>query len=193
MEVEVCPKCSHYDICESPCYFVQQYLMEGNTSIYQQSAKNKKEELITIVYTECNRVKRTSELSHNIDGEHVALSEAVRQHSTDNTDSPFRHFEPKLKMTGIFIDRFFDKMPYEDIAVKYDISVAMARCNYHKAVNKLTRVLEAMDSREVKRLNFAREKVHGVGKIPEGQRYFLLNKLFGMVHRDCRNGRVTKC
>jgi len=45
--------------------------------------------------------------------------------STEN-DSPFSSFKPELKQTGIFVDRFFHKLSYEDLAVKYEMSVSNA-------------------------------------------------------------------
>lgn len=134
-----------------------------------------------IVYSESNRIYRESELSHSIDAQDIPLSKSIKAHSTENQESPFKHHEPKLKMTGIFVDRFFKGLPYDDISVKYDVSVSMARSHYHKAVKKLERILEAMDSPEMKSMNFAREKVHGVGEIPKAQKYFLLNRLFGLI------------
>lgn len=178
---DVCTKCAHYRTCRKPCAPVQQYLMEGNRSVFQQTATNERGETITIVYSESNRVKRESELTHDINGENVKLSEVVSACSTGNDLDVFRDRKPKLKMTGIFYDRFFKGLSYGDLAVKYDISVEMARSHFNKAIKKIDRILDALDSPEMKSMEFARQKVHGVGTIPKAQKYFLLNRLFGLI------------
>ena len=68
--------------------------------------------------------------------------------STEN-ENPFASFKPRLKQTGIFIDRFFHGSSYEDLAVKYDMTAENARKTYHNAVNRLREVIEAMDGGEV--------------------------------------------
>lgn len=57
----------------------------------------------------------------------------------------------------------------------------MARSHFNKAVQKIDRILDALDSPEMKSMEFARKKVHGVGAIPKAQKYFLLNRLFGLI------------
>lgn len=178
---DVCPKCPHYRTCNKPCSPVQQYLMDSNRSVFQQSAFNEHRERVTIVYSESNRVKRESELTHDVNGENVKLSDVVSAYSTGNDLGVFKDRKPKLKMTGIFYDRFFKRLSYDDLSVKYDITVKMARSHYHKAVQKIDRILDALDSPEAKRNDFARHKVHGVGTIPKAQKYFLLNRLFGLI------------
>ena len=46
----------------------------------------------------------------------------VQQAFSTNNENPFAEFKPKLKQTGIFIDRFFHNWEYKDLAVKYEIS-----------------------------------------------------------------------
>jgi hypothetical protein len=101
--------------------------------------------------------------------------------STEN-ESPFRSFEPRFKQTGIFIDRFFQKFSYEDLAVKYEITEHDAIKVYHKAVNRVLDVLQIMDQvKEArKREQYVKQTEERSGKLPKGQRWYLLNKLFGL-------------
>ena len=100
--------------------------------------------------------------------------------STEN-DNPFASFKPKLKQTGIFIDRFFHNATYKDLAVKYDISRDAAIKIYHAATKRLLIVLEAMDGKkDLRNLEHWRKQVEErSGSLPKGQKWFLLNKLFG--------------
>ena len=76
--------------------------------------------------------------------------------STENA-TPFSTFNPDLKQTGIFIDRFFHKFSYKDLAVKYETSPYTARTTYHNAVKRIKDVLQIMDNyRTVKQLAVSR-------------------------------------
>jgi hypothetical protein len=88
-----------------------------------------------------------------------------------------------LKQTGIFIDRFFHGWSYEDLAVKYDVSVDVAQRRYYNAVQRLQAVVEALDGGKDSARNFEPwKKIVEVrsGNFPAGMRCFLLNKLFHM-------------
>jgi DNA-directed RNA polymerase specialized sigma24 family protein len=101
--------------------------------------------------------------------------------STEN-ESPFAEFKPKLKQTGVFIDRFFHGLTYKDLATKYDMSASNARKTYHNALKRLQQVLEAMDNpKGIRNLEHWKKQVEKrYGSLPKGRRFFLLNKLFGM-------------
>jgi hypothetical protein len=101
--------------------------------------------------------------------------------STEN-ESPFRSFEPQFKQTGIFIDRFFHKFSYKDLAVKYEITDHDAIKVYHHAVNRVLDVLQIMDegTEARKREQYVKKTEERSGKLPKGQRWYLLNKLFGL-------------
>jgi hypothetical protein len=54
---------------------------------------------------------------------------------------------------------------------------------YHNAVNRLRGVIKAMDTGEVptKQVGYRRRKVEArPGSLPKGQKWYLLNKLFGL-------------
>jgi hypothetical protein len=97
-------------------------------------------------------------------------------------ESPFKHFEPKKKKTGIFIDRFFHKWSYKDLAVKYQIPVSQVRSAYHAGKQRLLEVIAALDSSKPIKLDHFREQIaKRSGSLPNGQRWYLLNKLFGLT------------
>ncbi len=111
------------------------------------------------------------------------LSNKEQQAFSTENESPFSSFQPTLKQTGVFIDRFFHKLSYRDLAVKYDMTEKNAVSTYHNAANRVLAVLEAMDKREAltKQVDFWKKRVEErSGSLPKGQKWYLLNKLFGL-------------
>ena len=107
---------------------------------------------------------------------------ATRRFSTEN-ENPFAGFKPRLKQTGVFVDRFFHNFTYEDLSEKYSMTAENARKTYHNAVNRLREVITAMDTGEVptKQVDYWKKRVEErSGSLPKGQKWYLLNKLFGL-------------
>ncbi len=173
----VCQQCSHYDTCKSPCRPVELYLAEDNLAVFEKTAIGKNGKEVTIIFarsrevSECMIPRISSETDKPVD---VFTTEG---------DSPFAGFNPSLKQTGIFIDRFFHGWSYEDLAVKYDVTVEVASSHYYNAVQRLQAVIEAMDGGKEGPHNFEPWKQmveERSGSLPVGVRYYLLNKLFQM-------------
>jgi hypothetical protein len=161
---------------------VQQWLAEGNLTVYEKTAVNERGEVVQIVYGRSRETQR-SMLSIGVDRSgDPRLSDKEQQAFSTENENPFAEFKPLLKQTGIFIDRFFHGSSYEDLAVKYHMTAENARKTYHNAVNRLREVITAMDGGEVTRqVDFWKRKVEArSGSMPKGQRWYLLNKLFGL-------------
>ena len=101
--------------------------------------------------------------------------------SSEN-DSPFSSFQSRLKQTGIFFGRFFQNFSYHDLAVKYGMTADTARKTYHNAINRVLTVLEAMDrgTKTRKMDQYIKQIKQRSGSLPKGQKWYLLNKLFGL-------------
>lgn len=52
-------------------------------------------------------------------------------------ETPFRHYEANRKQTSVFIERFFDRWPYKNIAEVHDVSIDASRKLYYD-VDKMT-------------------------------------------------------
>jgi hypothetical protein len=101
--------------------------------------------------------------------------------STDAAN-PFSEFNPHLKQTGIFVDRFFNGLSYDDLAVKYDMTVDNAQSTYRNAMDRVLEILNLMESDKPLDLSHYRKRMEErSGRIPKDQKYFLLNKLFGVM------------
>jgi len=183
MQAEICPKCSKYKSCKSPCYPVKQFLAKDNLSVFEKTVSKETGETVTVLFAR-SREMQQSMLSIGVDsrGDHRLSTKDQQAFSTEN-ENPFADFKPSLKQTGIFVDRFFHGFSYTDLAEKYDMTTDTARKTYHNSINRVLAVIHAMDSGEAptKQVAFWKKKVAArSGRLPKGQRYFLLNKLFGL-------------
>jgi hypothetical protein len=172
----VCEKCARREGCDTPCRPVELYLAQDNLTVFEKTGVGENGEEITIIFARSREIPESMlpKISDKTD-------EPIDVFTTE-ADSPFAGFNPDLKQTGVFIDRFFNKWSYEDLAVKYDVTVEEARKIYHAAVKRLLDVMEALDGKEGTR-NFEPWKKmveERSGSFPEGVRWFLLNKLFQM-------------
>ena len=111
------------------------------------------------------------------------MSDREQQTFSTENENPFVSFKPNLKQTGIFVDRFFHNFSYDDLAVKYEMTADTARKTYHNSINRVLAIIHAMDTGEVptKQVDFWKQKgEQRSGSLPKGQKWYLLNKLFGL-------------
>lgn len=167
----VCEKCQHRMTCDRPCRPVELYLQQDNPAVFEKRYINEEGKQVTIMFAK-GRVTPQS-LGPEMD------EEADLAFSTENA-SPFRHFEPTLKQTGIFIDRFFHKFTYADLATKYDCTEIEAQKIYRAAVQRLLSIIHEVD-RARKREKYAKMVKERSGDLPKGQRWFLMNKCLGLL------------
>jgi hypothetical protein len=179
---DVCAKCAKRNNCKTPCRPVELYLAEDNLTVYEKTATLKTGERVSIVFARSRETQQSS-LSIGVDkrGDVRLSNKEAEAFSTDN-ENPFAGFNPQLKQTGIFIDRFFHKSSYSDLAVKYDVNEYDAIKIYHAAGKRLRQVIEAMDDpKGVRNLDHWKKQVkERSGNIPKGQKWYLLNKLLGL-------------
>ena len=173
---DVCEKCSHREGCKNPCRPVELYLAQDNLAVFEKTAIGENGEEITIIFARSRETPESMlpQISDKTD-------EPIDVFTTE-AESPFAGFNPDLKQTGIFIDRFFNKWSYEDLAVKYDTTVEKARKVYQAALKRLQAVLEALDGGKDSPHNFEPWKKmveERSGSFPAGVKWFLLNKLLG--------------
>jgi hypothetical protein len=178
-----CRKCTHYDSCKKPCRPVEVALGNANLAVWTKKSVDKNGREIEIIYSR-SREQSQSTLSQGVDKRgKPALSDREQQAFSTENESPFAHFKPELLQTGIFIDRFFHKMSYSDLAVKYGMSEDDCIKRYSYAVKKIMELLKAMDNPTfaTKQVDYWKKKVdERSGSLPKGQKWYLLNKLFGL-------------
>jgi len=137
---DLCIKCKKRKTCKVPCRAVELYLAEGNSTLYEKWKGD------TVTLYPRSREEQESNLSTGEDkaGDPRLSSKEAQAFSTEN-ENPFRHYEDNHKQTGIFIDRFFGKMSYADLAVKYEVSQTAAHKIYYAGFQKLLEIIMQMD------------------------------------------------
>jgi hypothetical protein len=129
------------------------------------------------------RIDNTDQIPYLLNDLLAFLSVPELQSFSTENESPFAHFKPELLQTGIFIDRFFNKMSYSDLATKYDLSEDDCIKRYSYATKRLLEVLKLMDSKIEKDKNnkYLKQVQERSGSLPKGQKWYLLNKLFNLL------------
>jgi hypothetical protein len=154
-----------------------------NLPVWTKRTTDKRGREIEIIYSR-SRERQQTTLSEGVDNRgRPALTNYEQQAFSTENENPFASFKPKLLQTGIFIDRFFNRMTYSDLAIKYDLSEDDCIKRFSYATKRLLEVLDALDKRDLitKQTKYWKKKVEErSGHIPKGQRWFLLNKLFGL-------------
>jgi len=184
MKADVCNKCVHFKTCKKPCRPVELYLAENNLTVFEKTAINSRGEKVTILFAR-SREMQQSTLSIGVDkrGDSRLSNKEQKAFSTEN-EKPFSSFQSKLKITGIFVDRFFHNFSYKDLAVKYSMTEKNAIRTFHNSINRILAVIEAMDDTDAKitkQVEFWKDRVKArTGNLPKGQKWYLLNKLFGL-------------
>jgi hypothetical protein len=184
-----CRKCSNRRACKAPCFFVEKYLEFKNRSPFEQN---------NVIFPDSRRTRRESDFEMLESGK--PSNGAVRAFSNwqnwiaefKGGSTPGLHIEQpspfingidiSLKQTGIFIDRFFHRMPYKELAEKYDTTVSGVAKLYVNAKDRIKKTVEAMD-----RVELAKSNGTPLAKMPKSMRVFLLHTVFGLS-----NGEISR-
>jgi DNA-directed RNA polymerase specialized sigma24 family protein len=159
---------------------VAEYLRRDNLAVFEKSYTDPETGQTTTILFSRSREVVESDLSQD-DGKTAA--EYPKAFSTEN-ENPFAGFTPNLKQTGIFVDRFFHGASYADLSVKYEMSKDNARKTYHNAIRRLQEILKLMDEKSRGLAQYQKQIEERSGKLPKGQKWFLLNKLFGVMPHE---------
>jgi hypothetical protein len=174
---EVCPRCSHYKSCKAPCYPVAEILKRDNLTVFEKSHTDAEGRTTTILFSRYREMPESDLLQDPETG-----GPADQKVFSTDAENPFSEFNPHLKQTGIFVDRFFHGFDWEDLSVKYSMTVVTAQSTYRNAMDRVLEILNLMESDKPLDLSHYRKRMEErSGRIPKDQKYFLLNKLFGVM------------
>ena len=147
------------------------------SAVFEKSHTHENGKTVTLLFSKPMEVSESDRPQE--DGETAAKYQTA--FSTEN-ENPFAGFNPSLKQTGVFFDRFFNGFSYADLASKYGMSEHNAIKTFHNGIKRVLEIIKVMD--QDKPLDLSRWKTQieeRSGKIPKGQKWFLLNKLFGIM------------
>lgn len=165
---DVCPKCSHYATCETPCILLHREI-NRRPEVKPFKEQYLHRENIIVLFHQHHEV-RFSDLPY-LDGEEDKVPDFP-----DFGPDTWPPIEVTRKRTGVFLDRFFNKMSYEDLAVKYDLPDAKeARTVFARGQVRLMEIIRRMDSEPSRRLA---ETLRKTGRFSVRLKAFLLNKCF---------------
>jgi hypothetical protein len=168
----ICSKCSHFKMCETPCYPVTRYLYERGESFERGG----------VIYPLHKQIPISVCLKESEDGRKTANEE--EKILSNQLESPFRHFEPGLKMTGIFIQRFFFRKKFKDIAEIYEISQSNARQIYSNALKIILENLKLLDKdgrKDIATNHYKKVFRNNAKKIPKNKKWWVMCNYFGLT------------
>jgi len=172
----VCPKCSKYKSCKSPCYPVQQYLAENN-HVFEKSFTDKDGKRIKMVFSNY-KVLSESVIAQEYDKSGKPDNKRTQEAFSTENESAFASFEPGLKTTGVFRDRYFLGFSYEDLGVKYSLSVESARKTYHHAEQRIYKLLKDLDSKKRDLSYWEKLTTKKTGGMRQDVKIFLMHYVF---------------
>jgi len=184
----MCEKCRNRKWCNEPCAFVVQILVEDNKPpFYEHKAIGQDDQPIIIIKSKNHRYEVNES---NLQQDEKQIDDGpddINTVFTTEADNPFASYSPKLSQTTVFIMRFFERKPYEEIAEALEVSVDTVRSMYRNAKERLITALIFADTRHttVKRFQSTisrNEKTFG--KLPKSQRWYLMYAIFGLTMEE---------
>ena len=179
----MCQKCKNRKSCKTPCAFVEAILTEGNR-IYEKAGQSD----IT-VYPKWNEVQE-SVLRQKIEEDCNFMNENnhidAELFSTEDA-MPWLHSNYGLERTKVFIMRVFEKRSWADIAMTLNTDADRVYHLFRDSTDRLIEALAVLDKRravidDVKVRLAISEKASG--SMPKMHKWFLLNKVFGLLPRE---------
>ena len=179
---DICSKCRHRATCKTPCAFVDAILKVDNRKPLEHIKRGQ----IIILYPHKNEF-RESDLMPNSNEDGKPSRTTIRAFSTENEsafnsgddESFLDEDQPTLKQSRIFMDRFFYRMSYQDIAEKYGTTKGGVAMLYVNAKRRIKKTIKAMD-----RVQFAKNNGAKLATFPNGIRVFLLHTLFELSNSE---------
>jgi hypothetical protein len=152
----LCEDCDKRDDCRTPCEAVKWYLWQDNPGVMEKHEIGR-----IVVYPKRGEVHFTE------------LSDMVRDQIDDTDVFPWAGAQHRLKKTAIFVERFFNKTSYRELAERYHVKENTIVTIYRQAIEQLAKMIEAIDAR--------REGLKAVQtrNFTEDQKLFLLVEIFG--------------
>jgi len=156
----ICEKCKNRHECKTPCKAVNSLLWEDNRVMERQYSDK------IVCYPKTGEVHFAEITDHQVD--HFSTDDAI----------PWAGVDFKLRKTGVFVERFFNKVSCKELAEKYGVKENSIVCMYKQAVEQLEKIIEVMDSR--------REGIKATrgDRFTEEQKFFLLAAIFGFSQAE---------
>lgn len=152
---KLCESCEKRNDCKAPCKPVKAILWAGNRVMERHFDD------IIVCYPQGREVHFSEIENFNI--EQISSADVV----------PWSSGDCRLRKTAVFIERFFNRTPYKDLADVFGVPENTVITMYKQALEHVERIIEALDAR--------REGLKATkgDKFTDDQKYFLLASVFG--------------
>jgi len=170
-----CKKCSHYPTCTRPCYPVKQFLKEKGEA-FERSG---------VLYPLYKQIPLSVCMKEADNGKDVANDE--EKLLSDELESPFISFKPKLKRTGVFVRRFFLRESYKDIARDFEITPENAMALYRNAVQIILEKLKHIDKdgrKDIADNHYKKMYRKKRNNIPKNMKWYVMANVFGLTPKE---------
>ena len=182
---DMCKKCKNRKTCKTPCAFVEAILSEDNkTPFYERNTKGQDDQPIKLIKSK-NWRREINETNLDQYGKSNLVNDNIKRTPfTTEAENPFETLKPQLSQTTVFINRFFLRKDYKEIATEMDVPVDTIVSMFMHAKNRLLEALGFADNRHMtieryKSLLERNEKAFG--KLPKRQKYYLMNRVLGLT------------
>jgi predicted DNA-binding protein YlxM (UPF0122 family) len=179
-----CKDCPHYHYCKQPCYLAHCFVNQNADPLLEKKktiVEDGREIKVTVIYT----YHKTNYFDVPNDGD---VSKNSIENLTNERQAEFWNgvYYTRQKHLGIFIDKFFNDLPDQDLAVKYDCNVDDVHKYYSHAKSRVYEVVENMHDQQLdnRRKNIAKACTKKVYHLSKKQQAFLLYHCFDLSYSD---------
>jgi predicted DNA-binding protein YlxM (UPF0122 family) len=185
----LCDSCPHKSNCTKPCFLAESLLNADNKPFFERTTsevQDGQEVQITVIYDPYgHHVSKFSEVTTE---DEEGMEQSLIADITDEDMKKFYDgvFYVRNQRLGIFIDRFFNNISYEDLAVKYDTTVNNAMKTYNKAKGDFISFLDAWNREKdlVNNRKCAKAHIKDMGEMSKKMKCFLLYHCFGLSYQE---------
>jgi hypothetical protein len=151
----LCDQCEIKDQCKTPCKAVDAILWADNRVMERHYSKK------IVCYPKRGEVHFSE------------LSEMQMDRINDSDVVPWSSTEHRLRKTVVFVERFFNKASYKELAERYHVEENTIVTIYRQSIEQLAKMIDALDAR--------REglKATKSGRFTDDEKMFLLAEVFG--------------
>lgn len=184
----VCKDCIHYGECQSPCFLAKAFIGENTKVIVEKPRDFRKTPLLIIYSYEDTKATRESDIQTTVNGSENEIYSPINDTSNDTMKDFWNGaaYEVKTKQLGIFLDRFFNNLSNDDIAVKYNVNKEHVSIYYMNAKKQAYELIEALRTETKIQANRKIAEIHKkkLNKLQANVKAFLLYHCFDLPYKE---------
>lgn len=156
----ICTTCEQREHCQTLCKEISKKVWKGNRMMEDKFDNH------IVLYPQKKQIRFSEIEDYKVDN--FSNSDVI----------PWSSSGTRLLKTSVFIERFFNKTPVHELAERFGVNGATINSIYSKTVNRLSKVIEALDARK------AGVFVSRLERFTKEQKFFMLVFVFGFSNKD---------